>query len=143
MQEHIFFGLATWGPGEGPKGQISLNFNYKVNFKDFFKLNFVCLLTNKRYKTYQAGFSFGPLGHAPGVGLRGVGEVKSVSLSVTLSLPKPLDEIQPNLVCELLTETKLFNFHRIFKITGREGGFALEPPIDPPLYQRSCLILPC
>ena len=22
-----------WGPGEGPKGQISLNFNYKVNFK--------------------------------------------------------------------------------------------------------------
>ena len=27
----------------------------------------------------------------------------SVRLSVTLSPPKPLDEIQPNLVCELLT----------------------------------------
>ena len=26
---------AHWGSGEGSKGQISLNFNYKVNFKDF------------------------------------------------------------------------------------------------------------
>ena len=25
MQRHIFFGPAPWGPGEGPKGQISLN----------------------------------------------------------------------------------------------------------------------
>ena len=24
-----------WDLGEGPKGQISLNLNYKVNFKDF------------------------------------------------------------------------------------------------------------
>ena len=31
----IFFGPAPWGPGEGSKGQISFNFNYKVNFKDF------------------------------------------------------------------------------------------------------------
>ena len=27
---------APWGPGEGSKGQISFNFNYKVNFKDFY-----------------------------------------------------------------------------------------------------------
>ena len=35
----------------------------------------------------------------------GSGELKSVRLrlSVTLSPPKPLDKIQPNLVCELLT----------------------------------------
>ena len=26
----LIFGLAPWGPGEGSKGQISLNFNYKV-----------------------------------------------------------------------------------------------------------------
>ena len=26
-----------WGLGEGPKGQILLNFNYKVNLKIFFK----------------------------------------------------------------------------------------------------------
>ena len=29
--------------------------------------------------------------------------IASVHLSVMLSHPKPLDEIQPNLVCELLT----------------------------------------
>ena len=32
----IFFGPAPWGPGEWSKGQISFNFNYKVNFKDFY-----------------------------------------------------------------------------------------------------------
>ena len=30
-----YFGPAPLGPGEGSKGQISLNFNNKVNFKDF------------------------------------------------------------------------------------------------------------
>ena len=36
MQQHHFFLVPDpWGPGEGPKGQISLNLNYKVNFKDF------------------------------------------------------------------------------------------------------------
>ena len=68
----IFFGSAPWGPGEGSKGQISFNFNFKVNFKDFIP-NFVCVLTNERYKTYQTGFSFCRLGHAPGVGLWGIG----------------------------------------------------------------------
>ena len=63
---------APWGPGEGPKGQISLNFNYKVNFI-FFKLNLVCLLTNEIYKTYHTGFSFRRLGHSAGVGLGGGG----------------------------------------------------------------------
>ena len=66
----LFFGPAPWGPAKGPKGQISLNFNYKVNLKDFIP-NFVCVLTNERYKTYQTGFSFCRLGHAPGVGLGG------------------------------------------------------------------------
>ena len=60
-----FFGLSSLGPRDGPKGQLSFNFNYKVSFKDF-KPNFVCLLTNERYKTYQARFSFGRYGHAPG-----------------------------------------------------------------------------
>ena len=50
-------------PGEGSKGQISFNFNYNVNFKDFI-LNFVCVLTNERYITYQMGFLFCRLGHA-------------------------------------------------------------------------------
>ena len=68
----IFFGVAPWGPGEGSKGQISFNFNYKVNFKDFI-LNFVCVLANERYKTYQTGFLLCCLSHAPGVGLWGTG----------------------------------------------------------------------
>ena len=33
----------------------------------------MCLLTNERYITYQMGFSFGHLGHAPGVGHWGTG----------------------------------------------------------------------
>ena len=33
----------------------------------------MCVLTNERYKTYQMGFLFCPLGHAPGVGLWGAG----------------------------------------------------------------------
>ena len=31
----IFGVSASWGLGEGPKGQISLNLNYKVIFEDF------------------------------------------------------------------------------------------------------------
>ena len=38
--------------------------------------NFVCVLTNERYKTYQTGFSFCSLGHAPGVGLWEAGGAK-------------------------------------------------------------------
>ena len=33
--------------------------------------NFVCVLTNEKYKTYQKGFLFCRLGHALGVGLGG------------------------------------------------------------------------
>ena len=40
--------------------------------------NFVCVLPNERYKTYQTGFSFCRLGHAPGVGLRGAGCAQGV-----------------------------------------------------------------
>ena len=63
-------------PGDLERGQnvikISFNPNYKVNFKDFFfNPNCVCLLTNERYKTYKMGFSYGFLGHAPGVGTWG------------------------------------------------------------------------
>ena len=57
------FGSVPFGPREESKGQITLNFNYKVNFKDFFTPNVVCDLTNEIYKTYQTGFSFCRLGH--------------------------------------------------------------------------------
>ena len=35
--------------------------------------NFVCVLANERYKTYQTGFSLCSLGQTPGVGLWGWG----------------------------------------------------------------------
>ena len=58
----IFLFPTSWSLGEGPKGQISLHLNYKVNFKEFYT-KLCCLLTNERYETYQTGFSFGHLGH--------------------------------------------------------------------------------
>ena len=45
VQRQTFFGPAPWGPGEGPKGQISFNFNYEVNFKDFYTK--LCLCSHK------------------------------------------------------------------------------------------------
>ena len=41
------------------------------SFSKIFIPNFVCVLTIERYKTYQMGFSFCRLGHAPGAGLGG------------------------------------------------------------------------
>ena len=55
----------------------------------------MCFLTNERYKTYQTGFSFGHLGHVTGVGLGGT----MGGFEVKTFFP----EIQPDLVCELLT----------------------------------------
>ena len=43
-----------------------------------FMPNFVCVLTNERYNTYQTGFSLSRLGHAPGVRLRGAGGAQGV-----------------------------------------------------------------
>ena len=38
----------------------------------------MCVLTNERYKTYQTGFSFCPLCHAPGVEFWGAGGAQGV-----------------------------------------------------------------
>ena len=42
-----------------------------MSISKIFIPNFVCVLTNERYKTYQTGFLFCRLGHAPGVGFWG------------------------------------------------------------------------
>ena len=52
--------------------QISFNSILKSISKIFIP-NFVFVLTNERYITYQTGFQFCCLGHAPGVGLSGTG----------------------------------------------------------------------
>ena len=40
--QRIFFGPVPLGPGEGSKGQISFNFNYKVNLKKNYSKLCVC-----------------------------------------------------------------------------------------------------
>ena len=94
-------------PGEGSKGQISFNFNYKVNFKDFL-FQTLCVFSqmkdtkNIRWVFYSVAW-FMPYGGTWGNFNRSQNQITSCCLSDMLSPPKPLDEIQPNLVCELLT----------------------------------------
>ena len=61
---------APWGPGEGPKGQISFNFNYKVNFKDFLFQTLCMFSLMKDTKHIRRDFYSVAtrLGHAPGSG---------------------------------------------------------------------------
>ena len=49
-----------------------------MSISKIFIPNCVCILTNERYKTYQTGFLFCRLGHAPGVGLWGTGGTQGV-----------------------------------------------------------------
>ena len=58
--------------GRGQKVKYNL-ISITKSISKIFIQNFVCVLTNERYKTYQTGFLFCPLGHAPGVGLWGAG----------------------------------------------------------------------
>ena len=64
--------------GRGQKVQYHL-ISITKSISKIFIPNFVCVLTNERYKTYQTGFSFCPLGHAPGVGLWGAGGAQGVN----------------------------------------------------------------
>ena len=62
-------GACVWhhplGPGEGSKGQLSLNFNNKVSFKDFCTKLYVCSHKKKDIKHIKQDFVLS-LGHAPG-----------------------------------------------------------------------------
>ena len=49
-----------------------------MSISKIFIPNFVCVLTNERYKTYQTEFLFCRPSHAPEVGLRGGGGAKGV-----------------------------------------------------------------
>ena len=94
MQQHYFFDPHPLGPWGGAK-RLNIIKSQSKSISKIFKPNFVCLLTIERYKTYQGGFSFPRLGHAPEVGLGGtVGGGGSKNF---------FSQIQPDLVCELLT----------------------------------------
>ena len=95
MQRHNILGPHPLGPcGRAKRSNIIKSQSQKAISK-IFKPHFVCLLTNDRYKTYQTGFSFHRLGHAPLVGLMGTVGVWGGSTTFF--------QIQPDLVCELLT----------------------------------------
>ena len=53
MQQENFFGPT---PGEGSKGQISLNFNYKVNLKDVYTK--LCMCFHKLKDTKHIRWDF-------------------------------------------------------------------------------------
>ena len=90
MQRHIFFGPAPWGGAKRSNIIKYHKISITQSISKIFKPNFVYLLTNERFKTYQRGFSFGRLGRTWGY-CGGLGDQKK------------FPEIQPNLVCELLT----------------------------------------
>ena len=64
MHQHHFWGPRPLGPWGGTKRSNIITPELQSHFQRFYKPNFVILLTNERYITYQTGFSFGRLGHA-------------------------------------------------------------------------------
>ena len=66
------------GPEEGLKGQLLLNFQLQSQFQRFLKQTFNVFSHIKDIKHIKQGFSFGLLGHAPGVVGLGVLRVKSL-----------------------------------------------------------------
>ena len=74
---NFFLAPLTGALGRGQKVKYHL-ISVTKSISKIFIPNFVCVLTNERYKTYQTGFSFCPLGHAPGMGLRGAGGAQGV-----------------------------------------------------------------
>ena len=96
-QRHILFWPRPLGPWGGAK-RSNINKYHQIpitkSISKIFKPNFVCLLTNERYKTYQTGFFWPPGSCARGGtwGYRGgLGGSK-----------KYFFKIPPDFVCELL-----------------------------------------
>ena len=75
VQRQFFFAPPPGAMGRGQKVKYNLISSTK-SISKIYIINFVCVLTNERYKTYQTGFLFCRLGHAPGVGLGGAQVVK-------------------------------------------------------------------
>ena len=74
---NFFFGPAPWGPQEGSKDQISFNFNYKVNFKDFITKLCVCSHKWKILNISDGIFILSP-GSFPRGGIWGAGGAQGV-----------------------------------------------------------------
>ena len=79
--KHFFWAPPPGALGRGKKVKYYVN-SITKSFSKIFIPNFVCVLKNERYKTYQTGFLFCPLGHAPGVGLWGAGGAQGVKKKI-------------------------------------------------------------
>ena len=82
-----WMGRPTWNnflappPGALERGQ-KVKYHLISITKSISKIfipNFVCVLRNEKYKTYQTGYLFCRLGHAPGMGLWGTGGAHGVN----------------------------------------------------------------
>ena len=76
-QSQFFFAPPPGALRRGQKVKYHL-ISITKSISKIFIPNFVCVLTNERYKTYQMGFSLCSLGHASGVGLWGTGGAQVV-----------------------------------------------------------------
>ena len=56
VQQQNNLGPAPWGPGDGSKDQLLLNYNKSI--LKFFIPNFACVLSNKRYKHIEQDYCF-------------------------------------------------------------------------------------
>ena len=81
MQRQNFLAPPPGALGRGQKVKYHL-ISITKSISKIFIPNIVCVLTNERYKTYQTGFSFCSLGHAPGVGLWGAGGAKGIKKKI-------------------------------------------------------------
>ena len=74
-QRQFFLAPHPGALGRGQKVKYHL-ISITKSISKIFIPNFVCVLTNERYKTYQTGFLLYRLGHDAGLGLRGTGGAK-------------------------------------------------------------------
>ena len=100
---NFFLAQPPWALWRGQKVKYNL-ISITKSISKIFIPNFVCVLTNERYKIYQTRFSFCHLGHASGVGLGALGSKNYWGYhGGGLGSKTFFSEIQPDLVCELLT----------------------------------------
>ena len=100
----ILFWPRPLGPWGGVKGSNIIKFELQRQFLSFLYQLYVCSHKLK-IQIYQTGFSFCLMGNVLGVGLwvlKGQ-KLNFVCPAGMLSPPQPLDEIQPNLVCDLFS----------------------------------------
>ena len=73
---NIFWAPPPGALGRGQKVKYLISITKSIS-KNFIP-NFMCVLTNERYKTYQTGFLFCHQGHGPGMRLWGTGGAQGV-----------------------------------------------------------------